>query len=491
MSDPSQIPFVPLYINGEWRPSSTGVSFSVQNSHTRAIATTAAAASAEDCVAAIEAAQRAFPAWEATPLQARRAIFLRAASVLETPEWRARATAAMLAETVGTPKFNAVTAAIGAAALQNIAGMVNELKGETFPSAVPGGQVFVQRRAHGVVYSVVPWNSPITLMNRAVGVPIICGNTVVARPSEHSPLTLSLIVKAFEEAGLPKGVLNFIPMSAEDTPKLTPGIISHPFVRKITFTGGDRVGRVLATEAGKHLKPCVFELGGKAPSVVLSDADPDAAARGIVFGGLVHSGQICMSTERVIVLRPVLEPLVGALKTHMSKLRVGDPENSEMSSLFTSGSADNIVSLIRDAREKGAELLFGEGEKRGDALLGPQLVGGVKPGTPLWERETFGPVLVLAVADTVDEAVELANATEYTLTASVWTNDVYDAIGIAMRLRAGAVNINGITINNEQGLGNAGLGGSSGYGRFDVENFTDKRMVTLHPKNGKYPLWNL
>ncbi|KAH9040247.1 aldehyde dehydrogenase [Lactarius hengduanensis] len=484
----SDVPFTPLLINGERRPASTGATFEVRNPHTGVLASISAAASSDDCRAAIEAAQRAFPAWEDTPTNTRRRILLRALATLESEEWQKKVAAPLRAE-VAMPESHVLFNLRSAPApLADFACLVNELKGETLPSIIPGGQVFIQRRALGVVYSVVPWNAPLPLMIISVALPLICGNTVVVRPSEVCPHSSSFIIDALHDAGLPAGVLNFLPMSAGDTPSLTSEIIAHPAVRKIAFTGSDRVGRVLAGEAAKHLKPCVFELGGKAPAVVLADADIEQAARAIVSGALQFSGQICMSTERVIVQRPVLEPLVAAIKRNIDTLTVGDPEHANISSLFTDRSADNIIAMLKGAREAGAEVLLGDLEKAGPALLKPHVLIGVKTETQLWQRETFGPVLVVAVVDTIDEAVDLANATEYSLAAAVWTNDLYNAMSVSRRLRSGSVSINGSTIHLEGAIGLTGLGGSSGYGRFNVDNFTDKRVITLHPPKSNYPL---
>ncbi|KAF8477955.1 aldehyde dehydrogenase [Russula ochroleuca] len=486
----SDVPFAHLLINGEHLPANTGATFSVHSPYTGSLASAAAAASSEDCRAAIEAAHRAFPAWEATSYATRRDILLRAAATLRSEEWQKKAALAMRAELAMPQAHIMFNFFAGSELLGSVATLVNDLKGEILPSVVPGGQVFIQRRAQGVIYSVVPWNAPVPLMVSSVAIPLVCGNTVVVRPSEFCPYSSSLVVDALHEAGLPAGVINFVTMSEDSIPTLTSEIIAHPAVRKITFTGSDRVGKIIAMEAAKHLKPCVFELGGKAPSVVLADADIEQASRAIIAGGFFFSGQICMATERVIVQRPVLEPLVSAIKQHLSTLTVGDPKNSELSSLFTERHADGIIAMVKEAKEAGAEVLLGDMKKAGPALLKPHILLGVKPETRLWQRESFGPVLILAVVDTIDEAVELANASDYSLAASLWTKDVYNAMNVAMRIRSGSVNINGSTLHVENELGLTGLGGSSGYGRFNVDNFTEKRTITLHPPQGSYP-WGL
>ncbi|KAI0026983.1 aldehyde dehydrogenase [Vararia minispora EC-137] len=476
---------VQLYIDGKWRPSRTGGTFEVRSTFSGDVVTTSASASLEDCIEAIESAHRAQPAWEALGPIGRQELFFKVAAVMETEEWKESVRQAMIAETSSTPPWLAYHVR-GGPMVRSWTALVADLKGETFPSAVPGGNVIVQRRAHGVVYSVIPWNGPISLAIRGTVVPAICGNTVVMRPSEFSPRILATCIEAFHKAGIPPGVINFIPMSQQDTPKLTTDIIAHPLVRTITFTGSDRVGRIIASEAGKYLKPCIFELGGKAPSIVLDDADIEQCARGLLYGGIINSGQVCMSTERVIVQEGVAQALLAAIKTHVASITTGDPKQSAISSLFTEASAKNFIGLLQEAKDAGAEVIVGDLERDG-ALVRPHILVGVKKGMRLWKQESFGPVLSVAVADSVEHAIELANDTEYSLTSSLWTRDIYRAMDVAARMRAGSVNINGTTINSEPLVGLAGLGGGSGYGRFDVEHFTDKRVLTLHPPSREYP----
>jgi len=338
----------------------------------------------------------------------------------------------------------------------------------------------------GVIFGIAPWNAPFVLTIRAIAIPLICGNTVVLKSSEFSPRSQSLAIQLFHEAGLPNCVLNYVSMSRDSAPELTAQIIAHPLVRKINFTGSDRVGRIIATEAAKHLKPTVLELGGKAPAVVLNDASITDAANTIVFGAMLHSGQICMSTERVIVQSGAAEPLIAQMQSLCQSLTAGDPKTSKIGPLFTQGSAENVVGMISEARKAGAEVLLGDVVRDG-AVVRPHIVKGVKPGMRLWERESFGPVISVAVVDTPEEAVELANATSYSLSASLWTNDMYLAQRIAPLIRAGYTNVNGPTFHSEPLVSVAGLGGSSGYGHFGIDDFTDKRVVTTWPLGREYP----
>ncbi|KAI9064788.1 aldehyde dehydrogenase [Trametes sanguinea] len=483
------LPFTPLYIDGQWRPSSTGATFDVRNPTSGEVVGTAAAASAEDCAAAVEAASRAFKTWEHSPPSLRRDILIKASDILA--QRREQVAKAAREETAITEDWLPVNFEWPIDQLRDMAAATMRLKGETGQSIVPGGQVFTQKRAIGVVFSIVPWNAPVILTLRAVAVPILCGNTVVLKTSEISPRIQAIIVEVLAEAGLPAGVLNCISTKKEDAPSRTIEIIAHPKVRKINFTGSDQVGRIIAQEAGKHLKPCVFELGGKAPVVVLNDADIPRAARAITSSALLHSGQICMSTERVIVQRGAADELINNLCTLFKRVKAGDPyveRAAHIGAMFNEGSTDNAIAVLQDAINRGAKLLVGDLTKEG-AIMQPHLLVDVKPGTRLWDRETFAPVVVVAIVDTVDEAVDLANESDYSLVASVWTKDVYKAFDVSRRIRAGTNNINGPTVHVESMMENGGQGGSTGYGVFMIDDWTQTRMIVLHPEQEPpYPI---
>ncbi|KAJ6532750.1 Aldehyde/histidinol dehydrogenase [Mycena vulgaris] len=483
-------PFTPLFIDGQEVPASDNATFEVYNTSVRAVVGTSASASSADCIAAVEAAGRAFKNWEQTTPYARRDIFLKAADLLCTDRWRDLIMQTTLEETGCTPAWAAGYVA-SLPVIRTIASFANDLTGKTFMSAtVPGLQCVMEQRAMGVVFGIAPWNAPFALTIRAIAVPLICGNTVVVKSSEYSPRTQALAVQLFHEAGLPNGVVNYISMSRESSPALTAEIIAHPLVRKINFTGSDRVGRIIATEAAKHLKPTVLELGGKAPAVVLDDASIPDAANAIVFGAMLHSGQICMSTERVIVQRGAAEALIAQVKSLAASLTAGDlkadPKSAKLGPLFSEGSAENVVSMIAEAQAAGAEVLLGDLGRQG-AVVRPHLVKGVKPGMRLWERESFGPVIAFAVVDTPEEAVELANASDYSLSAALWTSDMYLAQRVALLIRAGYVNVNGPTFHSEPLVSAVGLGGASGYGHFGIDDFTDKRVIATHPLGRQFP----
>nr|BAV14023.1 aldehyde dehydrogenase [Pholiota microspora] len=446
-----------LYINGNYVPSSSGDTFEVLNPFSGQVVGKAASASSEDGKAAVDAAAKAFKTWEHTSHNDRRDIFLRAAVLLESEKYRARVVQCM-AEEVAAPLYWSLFNVIGSAnLLRTQASMVERLKGEIFPSGtVPGATVISQRRAMGVIFCIAPWNAPITLTVRAVASPLIAGNTIVMKPSESSPRTQSIVVDLLQEAGLPAGVLNFLPMSRDCAPVLTAEIIGNPLVRNVNFTGSDRVGKIIALEAAKYLKPCILELGGKAPAIVLNDANIEDAAKGVMFGALANSGQICMSTERVIVQSGIAGDFIHRIKTLCETVKVGDTTTDRsalIGALFTESLAENIVGMIREAQSVGAEVLLGDMDRKKSVLV-PHLIRNVKPGMRLWDRESFGPVMVFAVVDTVEEAVDLANASEYSLCASLWTGDIFAGQAIASR----CTSINGPTVHSEPADGLVGLG---------------------------------
>ncbi|KAI0766679.1 aldehyde dehydrogenase [Trametes elegans] len=461
----------------------SGETFEVHNPTTGELVGTAASASAEDCTAAIEAAALAFQSWESSPLSLRRDILLKASDILASDEYKAKVLEVVNEETSALPETVIFNHTAPVNELRNFAGAISQLKGETFPSNLPGGRVFVQRRAMGVILSIAPWNAPIGLTLRATALPIVCGNTVVLKTSEISPRTQAIIAEIFQKAGLPKGVLNVVTVSKEDSPARVAQIIAHPAVRKINFTGSDAVGRRIAAEAAKFLKPCVFELGGKSPVVILEDADIPRAARAITSSAVFHSGQICMSTERVIIQRTAAEALFKELISLIEQIKAGDPLNDPgvaIGAVFTESSAENVISMIKEAVQSGAKALVGDLTRRG-AIVQPHIVTDVRPGMRLWERESFGPVVAVVVVDSVDDAVAAANASEYSLAAGLWTKDVNTAFDVASRIRAGFTNINGPTVHTEWMNSHRGLGGSTGYGHFSVEQWTDSRALVLHP----------
>jgi acyl-CoA reductase-like NAD-dependent aldehyde dehydrogenase len=316
---------------------------------------------------------------------------------------------------------------------------------------------------------------------RAVAMPLACGNTVVMKASETCPGVHMLIGKVLQEAGLPKGVINVVTHSREDAPKVTEALIAHPAVRRINFTGSSHVGRIIAQIAAKYLKPVLLELGGKAPLLVLDDANIDDAVDAAAFGSYMHMGQICMSTERIILDNKIADAFVGKMSTKANALPYGDPRTKVvLGSLVSEHSADRMQELLDDAVKLGAKLIAGG--KRAGTVWSATLLDNVTPKMRIYKEESFGPVKSIIRVSGDDEAVRIANDTEYGLSSAVFSENIQRAMAVAKRIQAGICHINGPTVNDEAQMPFGGTK-DSGYGRFGgtaaIAEFTELRWITI------------
>jgi benzaldehyde dehydrogenase (NAD) len=346
------------------------------------------------------------------------------------------------------------------------------------------------RQPAGVVFGIAPWNAPIILGVRALAMPLACGNTLVLKSSEVCPATHMLIGTVLNEAGLGEGVVNVIHTDVKDAQTVAEAVIAHLAVKRINFTGSSRVGRILAQLAAKHLKPILLELGGKAPLLVLADADIDAAVDATVFGAFANQGQICMSTERVIVERPVADEFAIKLAKRVAALPVGNPNEGDfvLGSVVGTPTVHRVQHLIADAVKQGAKVLCG-GEAKGTIMPGI-VVDHVTPAMALFREESFGPQVSITRVDGVDEAVRLANDSEYGLSAAVFTRDLARGIEVAKRIDSGICHINGPTVHDEAQMPFGGVK-ASGYGRFGgkagMDAFTELRWITMQTTPRHYP----
>lgn len=338
---------------------------------------------------------------------------------------------------------------------------------------------------------MAPWNAPVILGVRSLAMPLACGNTVVMKSSELCPRTHLLIVEAMQAAGLPAGALNLISNAPEEAPEIVETVIAHPAVRRVTFTGSTRVGRHIAELCGRHLKRVLLELGGKAPLVVLADADIEAAVSAAAFGAFMNQGQICMSTERVIVHDAIADDFVAAFAKKAATLTAGDPRLARhpLGSVVGRTAGARIAALIADATEKGARLVAG-GQVR-DTIVEATVLDRVTPAMRIYGEESFGPVVSVIRAGSDDEAVRLANDTEYGLAAAVFGRDVGHALAIARRIESGICHVNGPTVHDEAQMPFGGVK-ASGYGRFGgdaaIEEFTELRWLTIQDGPLHYPI---
>jgi benzaldehyde dehydrogenase (NAD) len=479
---------VQLSIGGRDVPAQGGAQFSRANPVTGEVVTRAAAATPADGVAAAEAAARALPAWSALGPSERRARLNRAADLVEARA--AEFARIMTAETGATGGWGHFNVHVAAGMLREAAAMTTQIGGEAIPSDVPGSFAMALRQPAGVVLGIAPWNAPVILGVRAVAMPLACGNTVILKGSEVCPATHRLIASVLIEAGMGEGVVNYICHDAKDAGAVAEAMIAHPAVRRVNFTGSTRVGRLLAMTAAKYLKPILLELGGKAPLVVLEDADVDAAVNATVFGAFAHSGQICMSTERVIVHEKVAEEFARKLAARVAALPVGDPNKGEfvLGSVVGLSTVERVKRLVDEAVAKGAKLLCG-GEAQGTIMKGI-VVDRVTPQMELFREESFGPQVSITRVKSDDEAVQLANETEYGLAAAVFSRDVARALEIAKRIHSGICHINAPTVHDEPQMPFGGTK-ASGYGRFGgkagVDAFTELRWISFQTTPRHYP----
>ncbi|KAJ9270473.1 hypothetical protein DTO212C5_3504 [Paecilomyces variotii] len=485
-----------LHINGKDVPSDSLNTFPVINPLTGERIYDCSAATKDDYASAIAHAHAAYLSWSKTPPSTRRNIFLRAADIIET-YLEQDAPEILAAEVSATKSWVKLNIMAAAAFLRESAGLVTHIKGEIVPADRPGTSVLVVREAVGVVLAISPWNAPVNLTVRAIATALVCGNTVILKPSEYSPKSQHLVVRALIAAGLPPGCLNFLPSARENAPEVTEFAVKHPLVRRVNFTGSDRVGKVIAGWAAQCLKPCLLELGGKAPAVVLADADLEDAVNAIVFGALANSGQICMSTERIILHSSIAAPFTELLLERVAKVKVGnhfeDPSVS-LSGLYCAAAPKRILSAIDSAIASGATLLTGDRTPAGPnkTILQPHILDNVSPDMEIFHEEIFGPVICITRADSDEQAIDLANTSEYSLCASVFTKDVLRGMEVAQQIRAGSCHVNGPTVYIEPPLPNGGTGGRSGYGRFGgmagVEEFTERKIISLVKPGMKYPI---
>ena len=346
-----------------------------------------------------------------------------------------------------------------------------------------GRSSVVRRQSVGVVLSFAAWNAPIVLAVRAIAAPIACGNTVVLKASEHCPKTHSLLVEIFEQAGLPENVVNIVTSQRDDSVEVARTLIKHPAIRRINFTGSSRVGKIVAVEAAQVLKRCLLELSGKAPMIVLEDADMNAAAAAAVTGAFFNQGQVCMSTERIIVLDAIADDFVARLVKKTAKLKAGDPSVvvEALGRLINADAATRVAGLIEDAVSKGAELKLG-GEVDG-AVMQPAVLDRVTPQMRIFSEESFGPVASIIRVRNDEEAISVANDTEFGLASAVFSQDLRRCEAIADRLETGICQINGPTVFDDPTMPFGGMK-SSGYGRFGgtaaLDEFTEIRWLSQH-----------
>ncbi|MDP2817410.1 MAG: aldehyde dehydrogenase [Polaromonas sp.] len=478
-----------MLINGLKVSAEKGATFERRNPLDGSVATRAPAASPADAVMAAEAAAEAFKTWSETGPGMRRALLLKAADALEakTPQF----IEAVVAETGASGMWAGFNVMLAAGMIREAASLTTQISGEVIPSDVPGSLAMGMRQPAGVVLGIAPWNAPIILGVRAIATPLACGNTVIFKGSENCPRTHQLIVEAFLDAGFPPGVVNYITNAPADAGAVVEAMVAHPAVRRVNFTGSTKVGKIIAMTCAKYLKPVVLELGGKAPLVILDDANIDDAVNAAAFGCFANSGQICMSTERIIVDQKIADEFVKRFATKARALPLGDPRKPEpvvLGSVIGMGTVTHCNALIDDALAKGAKLACGG--KAQNTLMPATVLDHVTPAMRIYHEETFGPVKCVVRVSGVEEAVACANDNAYGLSAAVFGSNIARAFNVARCIDSGICHVNGPTVHDEAQMPFGGVKGS-GMGRFGgkagVAEFTELRWITIQTAPRHYP----
>ncbi|WP_343732798.1 aldehyde dehydrogenase [Duganella sp.] len=476
-----------LLIGGATVAAHNGAVFERRNPASGEVATRAAAASLDDVDRAVQAAQAAFPEWSAMLPGARRALLLKAADAMEAR--RAEFVERGIAEAGGAPVWYQFNVTLAANMLREAAAMTTQISGEVIPSDVPGSLAMGVRQACGVVVGIAPWNAPVILGTRAVAMPLACGNTVILKASELCPALHRLIGSAFEDAGFPPGVVNVITNAPQDAPKVVERLIAAPAVRRVNFTGSTNVGRIIAQHCATHLKPVLLELGGKNPLIVLDDADLDEAVEAAAFSAFFNQGQICMSADRIIVDNKIADTFLEKFEAKTRTLKAAHAD-APLTGMIDSAAAQRVSGMLADARERGARVLQTSSEVQGN-IMQPAIVDGVTAEMKVYQEESFGPIVSILRFDSEDEAIRLANDSEYGLSSAVFSRDIGRAMAVAKRIESGICHINGPTVHDEAQMPFGGVK-HSGQGRFGgkaaIAEFTDLRWITIQTTPRHYPI---
>jgi aldehyde dehydrogenase (NAD+) len=466
-----------LAVGGEWRPAASGATYETVNPFTGEAWARVPDAGVEDVDAAVSAARAALEGpWGSMSGFERAALMRRLADILERD-----AEELAVCETRDNGKLlremRGQTASLPGW-LRYFAGIADKLHGETIPSDRTNFLIYTREEPAGVIAAIIPWNSPLMLLHWKLAPALAAGCTMVIKPSDFTPASALELAARINEAGFPPGVVNVVTGQGPDTGR---ALVEHPGVDKIAFTGSPAVGAAIASSAGAHLTPVLLELGGKSAQVVFEDADLEAAANGVIAGIFAAGGQTCIAGSRLIVHRAVRDELLERVIARARTIKLGDPllADTEMGPLANERQLETVLGFIERAVAEGATVATGGAQpsELGGLFVEPTILVDVKPGAEIARCEVFGPVLAVFDFEDEDEAIAIANNTEFGLGGGVWTSHVGRAHRVAHRLHAGTVWVNSYRVVAP----NVPFGGSgaSGFGR---ENGRDAVREFTHTK---------
>lgn len=476
------------YIGGKWRPGSTGTALIDTNPYDQSVLAEIVQASQSDLDEAYRSAAAAQKSWAAMGESHRTSVMLNAAQIMEQRhdeivEW-------LIAESGSTRIKAEIEYTSARNGMFSAAMLPGRVHGLIPPSDIPGKENRVYRSPLGVIGVISPWNFPLHLSNRSVAPALALGNAVVLKPAEDTPVTGGLLLASiYEQAGLPPGLLNVV---IGDVGEIGDAFTLHPIPRMISFTGSTRVGRRIGELAvsGPTIKHVGLELGGNAPCVVLDDADIDLAVTGAIVGRFLHQGQICMSSNRIIVDASIYPRFTEAFVERARHLKVGDPNDPDtvIGPLINRKQVDNALLRIQSARRAGLQQVLG-GEADGN-VLPPHIFINVPNQSDFAQSEQFAPVAPLIRADNEEHALAIANETEFGLSSAVFTRDEGRGVRFAQRLETGMTHINDISPNDDP---HCMFGGekNSGLGRFNsdwiIKEFTTEHWISVQHSHLAYP----
>lgn len=466
-----------LYINGEWIEGTGSAMIADIAPLTGETLYEFRSASKADVDKAYEAAAMAQKQWAATSPAEKYAALEKLIPVIV--EYEADLHDILATEAGSTPPKTGFEFGTSIEIVKNCLRYPAMMQGKILPSNMPGKENYVFRSPRGVIGVITPWNVPIVLAMRSIIPAIACGNAVVLKPSTDTPASAFLIAEWFEKAGMPKGLLNVI---AGKGSEIGDYFVSHPIPDLISFTGSTEVGKRIGEIAGSQIKETSLELGGNNAMIVLEDAEVDRAARAAAFGAFFHQGQVCMALNRIIVIDNVYDAFAEAFVAETKKLKVGDPKDPDtfIGPIINKAQVAQIEEYIKQTKQAGATVLL-EGKTEGN-LIHPWLFGDVTNDMPAAKNEVFGPACCLIRATDEDDAIAICNDTNYGLSGSVFTTDLYHGMKVAQRIESGMVHVNDQSINDEP---HVMFGGEkqSGIGRFNgewvLDKFTTEKWISV------------